>query len=407
LGGLLLESLEGILVEAGIVITIREFLDLILKGDRSNLDKLIIGVVSMVMVLLLRFGVDHVFTFNLDPFVHSVKRSTVEVCSASIVVVVDTFPWVESSVGVSNFCGFLGCGSISGVGVLSVFFVDDGLFGGASNFTGFLFSLIKSVIIILSRSLSSLHHLNSSNWEISHIHSVFKSINVSFSHDLSNRYWSWLWKDDFLIHTAECATFDEFNMSIRGMVETIDMSMGVSNSGLVSFLPLLSSNLVFLRIISLVSESIGNIDSLIHFTVFIFDGSGHFVLIKHVGAINESAFWEFVCTISVMDESIYWTEFSGSFSSGFLLGGGGCSRGFRYCSNLIVHSGSLSCTCDFSSLSISLSLVIGFIFLLSSNLRLRKVGKTKSFSKSFVISGTNSPGGFDSLSLTDEGKNCE
>jgi len=148
------------------------------------------------------------------------------------------------------------------------------------------------------------------------------------------------------------------------------------------------------------SESSGNIDSLIDFTIFIFDGC--LALSKVVDAVNDSTGWEFNCTISVMDKSIDVRNTGGSFSKICLLGVCGSSLGFLISSNDIINSGSISSSCDFSGLSISLSLVFGFIFFLSSRL-----GKRISLSIGIVISRLNTPGEFDSLSLTDKGKNCD
>ena len=109
------------------------------------------------------------------------------------------------------------------------------------------------------------------------------SFDISLGHHLSDRDWStWLWENDFLIHTAEFSTFDELNMSIWGMVETIKMSMGVSESLGMSLLSLFGSKVVFgllhADIFIVMCESSGNIDSLIDFTIFIFDGSLALVL---------------------------------------------------------------------------------------------------------------------------------
>jgi hypothetical protein len=128
---------------------------------------------------------------------------------------------------------------------------------------------------------------------------VLISFDISLGHHLSDRDWStWLWENDFLIHTAEFSTFNELNMSIWGMVETIKMSMGVSESLGMSLLSLFGSKVVFgllhANIFIVMCESSGNIDSLIDFTIFIFDGSLALVLTKPiVGAIDDSTTWEF------------------------------------------------------------------------------------------------------------------
>ena len=183
----------------------------------------------MVMMVFLVSDLVHVLTFSLDPFVDSIKRGTVEVGFGSIVVVVVTFVRVESFLGVGNLSIFLGFGFISGVSGLSTFFVLNGLICCDSKFTSFLFSLGNSVIIILL-SLTSLSH----HWRIGNFHGCLISSNLSFSHDFTNWSCSWLWENDFLIDTAENASIDELDMSICGMVETIEMSMGVRDSLLVS-----------------------------------------------------------------------------------------------------------------------------------------------------------------------------
>ena len=95
-------------------------------------------------------------------------------------------------------------------------------------------------------------------------------------------------------------------------------------------------------------------------------------------------------------------NFGNSFSVSFSCSGGGSSLGFCDSSNFFINNGLISCTCKHSGFTISLSLVIGFFFLLGSSL-----GITKSFTKSIVKGGVNIPGLFDSLGLADEGKNCE
>jgi hypothetical protein len=296
LHGFLLEFSDSILIKASIVITVGEFAGFFLKGGWSDLKEIVVEVVSVMMMVLSHLVSVHVFTFHLDPFVHSVKRLTVEVSSRSIFVVVETLEWVESSFSVSNIGIVLSFCSSGGGVVLSNLFVDNGLLTGCSNFTGFLFSLINGVIIILSSFMRSLHHVE---WDICHVQGVLIGFNISLGHHLSDRNWStWLWENDFLIHTAEFSTFDELNMSIRGMVETIKMSMGVSESLGMSLLSLFGSKVVFgllhANIFIVMCESSGNIDSLIDFTIFIFDGGLALVLTKPiVGAIDDSTSWEF------------------------------------------------------------------------------------------------------------------
>ena len=183
--GLLLKFTKLILIEVGIVITIGEFAYLFLQSSWSDHEIIVIEVVS-TMVMFLGGDVVHVFTLDLDPFVDSIKWAAIEMSFSSIIIVVDTFPWVESSLGIGNLCIFLGFSGNSGIDVFSNFLVDNSSLSGSTNFTVFLFSFIKGVIIILASFGSTLHHLNLSYWEISHGHCVFKIINVSLSHDLSN-----------------------------------------------------------------------------------------------------------------------------------------------------------------------------------------------------------------------------
>ena len=159
LHGLLLESSDGVLTKARIVITVSEFAGFFLKRGWSDLKEIVVEVVSVMMMVLLCLSVVHVFTFHLDPFVDSVKRLTVKVSSGSIVVVVDTLEWVESSLSVSNIGIALGFSSNSDGSVLSDLFVVNGFYGGNSSLTSFLFSLLNSIIFILSRSM--LDHVQS------------------------------------------------------------------------------------------------------------------------------------------------------------------------------------------------------------------------------------------------------
>lgn len=159
LHGLLLEFSDSILIKASIVITVGEFAGFFLKGGWSDLKEIVVEVVSVMMMVLLCLSVVHVFTFHLDPFVDSVKRLTVKVSSGSIVVVVDTLEWVESSLSVSNIGIALGFSSNSDGSVLSDLFVVNGFYGGNSSLTSFLFSLLNSIIFILSRSM--LDHVQS------------------------------------------------------------------------------------------------------------------------------------------------------------------------------------------------------------------------------------------------------
>ena len=159
LHGLFLESCNGVLTEASIVITVSEFAGFFLKSGWSDLKEIVVEVVSVMMMVLSNFVGVHVLTFHLDPFVHSVKRLTVEVSSRSVLVVVETLEWVESSFSVSNIGIVLSFCSSGGGVVLSNLFVDNGLLTGCSNFTGFLFSLINGVIFILSSFM--LNHVQS------------------------------------------------------------------------------------------------------------------------------------------------------------------------------------------------------------------------------------------------------
>lgn len=307
-----MKSLEFILVEATVVCTVSEFLNFFLEDDWSDLNEIVIEVVSLMMMSSLVSDLVHVFTFDLDPFVYSTVKSTIMVSCSSISVVILTIKMVE--------CGLMGvvcsfCFSSSSLG-LSIIFVDDSLFARLSNFTGFLLSLLNSIVII-SSSGSALN-LRVAHWIVGDIHGSLISLNISLSHNLTNWLWSsWLWKNDFLIDTVKLATFDELDMSVWGVVETVNVSMCVGNSSLVGLLSLLSKLLVLLLIIFLMSECSGDIDSLVHFTIFIFDG--RLVLSKMVSTTNLSSLWELSATVSIMNKSISSANSSSSLSNS--LGG--------------------------------------------------------------------------------------
>ena len=212
-------------------------------------------VLLMMMAPFISSDVVHVFTLGLDPLVDTVKRSAVGVGSGTIVVVVDTLECVESSSSVGLRSILLSLGSISGVLSFSALLVLNGLFGGLSDFTGFLFLFLNGIVIILSGSV-----LSKTERIIGVLHGLGPLIHSSFGHNFSNWSSLWLWKNDLLIDTVESATLDEFNMSIRGMVETVDVSTGVGNSGLVSCFSLLSEVFVFSLVIGLMSEGSSNIN---------------------------------------------------------------------------------------------------------------------------------------------------